>query len=78
MNTPRVYTCLSENPPCFQCVERKLGCHSNCFRYLTYIEKRKEIKRDLYEKQRGERIAEDYNSKKRTAMREFYRKAKRR
>ena len=26
-----------ENAPCYGCQERKVGCHSNCEKYITFI-----------------------------------------
>lgn len=31
--------------PCKDCIERKIGCHSDCKRYINYIEYKHYIKR---------------------------------
>lgn len=34
---------VSLNPPCKNCTERTVSCHSNCVDYIAYSEQRKEI-----------------------------------
>lgn len=37
------------NNGCFQCTERHIGCHSNCEKYLTYMEENEKIKQNRAE-----------------------------
>ena len=30
-------------PPCKDCIDRKVGCHSTCEKYIAYDEERKRI-----------------------------------
>ena len=34
------------NAPCYNCQERKVGCHSGCERYLVYAEERDRERQD--------------------------------
>lgn len=64
-------------PPCKGCVERVVGCHSVCERYITWKAQRDEIKKELtkiamqeqeqndIEKSRKKRIARGQFSRRR-------------
>jgi hypothetical protein len=47
------------NPPCYKCESRKVGCHSECERYKEYQSSRKVLNYTIYAKKQEERdIAE--------------------
>ena len=47
------------NPPCKNCQERKMLCHSSCEKYLEYKKKNDALKEKIYEAKRVENLARE-------------------
>lgn len=55
----------NDRRPCFECKDRKVGCHSKCKRYKEYKELLEEDRKKIEESQNKEMIAYNKNAVRR-------------
>ena len=71
------YNKTSSNP-CFQCTDRKVGCHSTCSKYIEYVEENQKRKEAISKSKIADAVAKTYNKSKHAQsqqkIRENYRK----
>ena len=41
---------MKQQPPCYGCKERHLGCHSNCGSYISFRKDKDEENKQIYSK----------------------------
>ena len=55
---PRVCMRVPPRNDCFECTERKVGCHGSCEKYAAYTKKNDEDYWKMHDAYRGEWMAE--------------------
>lgn len=58
-NVPR-FLMPRGNPPCYKCLDRVVGCHAECEKYLQYIAERKTQKKEMQKILKKEHMLEDH------------------
>jgi hypothetical protein len=73
-NTPNLPLGAAQKtaPPCKDCTERVLRCHSTCEKYKEWNKANLERYKEFYDHYKGERVAEQFeaDSKRRTLKRQ--------
>jgi hypothetical protein len=59
-NTPRAFIYKKAIPPCKDCLERYIGCHSSCQKYIKWKNQNIAMGKAIINKYKSDRKAEDY------------------
>jgi hypothetical protein len=64
MYVHRAFVTPNIEPPCKDCPDRVVGCHSKCEKYKSYKRNNTEAKKDIVDRYKGARAAENYTQAK--------------
>ena len=73
-NAPRPYIHKKVYPPCYNCTDRRVGCHSECQRFTDFRATLETEKQAAIDANEGQCRAQDYEV--RTTKRKKYRRGK--
>ena len=63
---------LNKTPPCKDCQDRRMGCHSKCELYTEWKKKFQDIQTQLYRHKMEDKRCRDYEMEKAKRMRKTY------
>lgn len=64
MYVHRAFITPKVEPPCMDCPDRVVGCHSKCDKYKEYSQTLRKNQTEITEKYKSSRMAENYTQQK--------------